>query len=209
MPPTPAGITNPHTLVDIQDDAKMLFRTWVTSTDAFAARSAKADSLQTGTGTLQQASTGFGAQASATYATIPTVGQLLMLGFVGEGADNATIDARIWLNMAIRSPHPGYENLVQHTPVFALEVRATLSAKVGIASGIITADQRYADTIAYVTSEAADDAILSPAKARFWQTATAGNTVALVAIDVIGRWQVGVDLRCETATKANCFWFMV
>lgn len=74
-------------------------------------------------------------------------GTLAQFRFFGTGADNATGIAYIYGWDMLGCGMSTLDQKVQWTPVYLHTLTFTLSAKVGIANGILGANIRYADTI--------------------------------------------------------------
>lgn len=211
MPPPFVGIgaKNATALITPQHPQRLGLPVWTNSTTAFGTRSARADLIEIfgKTGSSDRN----GPQDSTTsFFFQPQGGSLILLTPMLIGADNATMNLECWLWEETWSPAPGYELIKQWVPQFLCEVTATACAKVGrnIAvgqPGVIPADARYCDTLAFPTSQAADDAGLSPLQTRFMQTATAGDTIARIALDYVGAPMVEVRLKMgSSASYGNC-----
>lgn len=210
MPPPMIGIgaRSATALITPQHPELVLFKTWPTSTTAFGTRSARADLIErfTQSGASDQA----GPQDSARSAFFrPQGGSLIMVKPLIIGSDNHTMNLEFWLWEEVYREGPNYEKVKQWSPQFLCEVTATACAKVGLGDldGVnatpIPAVARYCDTLAFPTSQAADDAALPPLQTRFMQTATAGDTIARIAIDYVGAPYIECRLKLGQANTSG------
>lgn len=209
MPPPTigTGAKNATALITPQFPQTLAFNTWVTSTTAFPSRAAKADLVERFTQGGQSDQSG--PQPSSTSMFFrPQGGSLLLITPLLISTDNDTMSMELHLWEEGYRDGPAFERMKHWTPQFLTEVTCTAGTKVGLGAdetvAIIPATARYCDTLAFPTSQAADDAALLPLQTRFMQTATAGNTVARLAIDYVGAPLIELRLKVTTSgAKAN------
>ena len=101
----------------------------------------------------------------------------VLFKFFGTDADNETGGCRVYGLKKVRDVAGG---LTSYTHILLADVTFTLSARTGVASGVVGASEFYADTIARVTGvENVSDQILSPT----------GDVPAHLLVDAKGcRW---------------------
>lgn len=115
----------------------------------------------------------------------------VLLKFFGVGSDNTTGNCRVYGVRAMRS---ATGTVVSYTHVLLAEYAFTLSADVGVASGLVANNERYADTITRTTGiENVADQIVSPG----------GDVSGHVLVDCKGHSILLVDLRVGSASPAT------
>lgn len=167
--------------------------------------------------------TGGGRKLNSTFtqqlAIFPTgEAQGVQVWFCGTGADNSTFDYRIWLlDGGVRDlPTIGS---TQGTSVIQSDYQwsywgggsCTLSTAVGVASGLVTASERYADTITFTLSTTAttpsgpgtvlETAYASPGTAAY---SPADNTPGMLVIPRLG-WPSGIVIDFDMTGATSAF----
>ena len=119
----------------------------------------------------------------------------VLLKFFGVGADNTTGSCRVY---GLKKCRDVTNNLTSYTHVLLCDVAFTLSARTGVASGVVAASERYADTITRTTGiENVSDQILSPT----------GDVPAHLLVDAKGcRWLKVEPITGGSATSVNALW---
>lgn len=118
----------------------------------------------------------------------------VLLKFFGAGADNTTGGARVY---GVRPCRNSANAVVSFTHTLLAQYSFTLSADVGVADGLVSATERYADTITRTTGiENVSDQMLSPT----------GDVSGHVLVDAKGHALLFVDPIIGTATSVNALY---
>ena len=170
------------------------FRRVLAANSTTAAFSAPADATTAPVGAAVDSAAGY--ISLATGSLVDYTPNAVMLKFFGAGADNTTGRCRVWGVRAGRSA----AGVLSYTHTLLAEYAFTLSAAVGVAGGVVTASERYADTITRTTGiENVSDKILSPT----------GDVAGHVVVDAKGHSLLLVDLVLgagSPATSVNALW---
>lgn len=117
----------------------------------------------------------------------------LQLIFFGEGNDDTTFDVRVI----------GYRRTTNAagdtswTAIYLADISVTLCTETGISGGVVTASEKYADTLTVtLANENVDYTVVSPT----------GNRKAHVTIDTKGCEYAKVIFDRTGATACNCLW---
>jgi len=190
----------PSSIVTPNSRIQRAFVSGSTYASAFPALSAKADVLNTvgaGTPGTTDPTTGLAFIARP-------VGSVVNVGVIGA-ADNGTMNFRVWryyLMDNAASPDVAPTKW-QWVPFPGAQIAATIGAKVGIASGIVTASEGYADTMSVTT-----DYGPPPLGVRIVTGPSPDNTIAYAEIDFMGASYVGLEGTLSGGT-ATSFDFLV
>ena len=126
---------------------------------------------------------------SAGYISITDPCNNVLLKFFGAGADNSTGSCRVY---GVKVIDGG--TTTSHTHVLLADYSFTLSAAVGVSSGVVSASERYADTITRTTGvENVSDQIVSPT----------GDVAGHVLLDCKGHVNLFIEPIVGTATSMN------
>lgn len=116
----------------------------------------------------------------------------VLLKFFGVGSDNNTGNCRVYGVKEIVSG-----TTTSYTHVLLADYAFTLSAAVGVASGVVSASERYADTITRTTGvENVADQLVSPT----------GDVAGHVLVDCKGHTALLIELIVGTATSVNALY---
>jgi hypothetical protein len=130
--------------------------------------------------------TGDGVVTLADLGASPNFGSL---HFTAVGSDNSTATAKVYLWSKVDGPVPLW------VPVPVLNLDLTFSSVTGVATTPVPATERFADTIA-LTSGTVNESNIDI-------TSPANNTIARVALDVLGASKVEVRFAKGTTTSVN------
>lgn len=173
----------------------------VTSTTALTANTAKADILRTELGGSTQSPQTL---IDATHGSIVfprQAGSLLLVKFWGQGADNATATANVWIWHGVKragSADPTTAIPEQWHPTLLCSLALTVSGKVGVSGGLIGTSDRYVDTITI-----SSDRGLSPNFSRVLTPSAADDGSVTLALDPLNAPLIEIEVRNGTTTAFN------
>lgn len=158
------------------------------------------------TNTLTEPTTVDSSTPTANKALVRCVGNYTRLAFIGTDAANETFTCSIYSwsrqvhDVDSASATPGAQDWAPSLPELVLTV--TLGAKTGVAGGVVTASELYADTIVITTDNSPSSRVVD----RF---SLANDGRAEIVLDNLGDDYFEVQFDLGTCASAGCLskWF--
>jgi len=118
----------------------------------------------------------------------------LALAPYGTGADNSTLDLRVigWRKLI----NPTDESTALWIPSVLAQVSCVLGASVGVASRVVIATERFADTFTVTAGTGARSTLISPI----------GDGIGTILVETLGYDLVEVTFDLVSATGANALY---